>query len=343
MLFVLTALIGCSEKEGPALSSDSVSPDSAQPTQDTSSAAGAADSADSAQDAAPAPAPAPTVKTGTVFAIVGDYGSGGPTENAVAAMVAGWHPQFIVTTGDNYLSSAGGGSGTAKYDASVGAYYGAWLKDISTTGTRLPKGTASVNSFFPALGEHDYTDAKPGPQTYLDYFSLPGAGLNNTSGNERYYDFAQGPVHFYVLDSNPKEPDGTSVTSKQAQWLQNQLGASTARWKIVIVHDPPYSSDAQRSQTKYMQWPFAAWGASGVVSGRSGTYERIMSDGIAYMVNGLGGAPRQNFRKDQLPGTVMRFNRLWGAQKVTISDTTLDFEFYSVDGTMVDRYTMPIH
>ena len=27
-------------------------------------------------------------------------------------------------------------------------------------------------------------------------------------GNERYYDFVQGPVHFFVIDSDQNEPDG---------------------------------------------------------------------------------------------------------------------------------------
>ena len=39
------------------------------------------------------------------FAIIGDYGEDGPDEAAVAAMVAGWNPDWVVTTGDNNYPS----------------------------------------------------------------------------------------------------------------------------------------------------------------------------------------------------------------------------------------------
>jgi hypothetical protein len=281
----------------------------------------------------------PLATAPVTFAVIGDYGMDNAHELAVSNMVASWNPAFIVATGDDYYSPAGG-SGTGKYDESTGAYYGRWLKDISTTGKRFPVGAAAVNSFFPALGNHDYSDATPSPDTYLKYFTLPGAGFANTSGNERYYDFTQGRVHFFVLNSNPDEPDGTSSTSKQARWLQAGLKNSTATWNVVYDHHPPYSSDNRHGSTGFMQWPFAAWGADVVLSGHAHTYERVMRDGIVYFVNGLGGAARYSF-KAPTSGSVVRYRADWGAQKVTVSDTTLRFEFYDTGGSLVDSYELP--
>jgi tartrate-resistant acid phosphatase type 5 len=350
LFFVLASATGCAKKEV-ILGTDTMSPDSASTlvVEDTTTTADAATStaeatATTQQEPSTEPAPPATgdeVKVGSVFAIIGNYGTGDGRESAVAAMVAKWRPSFVITTGNNYYKTAGG-KGTGKYDMSAGAYYGNWMKDISTTGSKFPTGKAAVNSFFPALGTHDYTDATPGPGTYVDYFNLPGATLTNSSGNERYYDFVKGPIHFFVLNSNPQEPDGTSATSKQALWLQKQLGSATERWKIVVCHHPPYSSDAQHSSTPYMRWPFADWGAFAVVSGRSNTYERVLNNGVAYMVNGLGGtAPPSAFAAAQA-GSTNRFDTGWGAQKVTITDVSLDFEFYTVDGRMVDRFRLPI-
>lgn len=285
---------------------------------------------------APLGSSAPAART--TFAVIGDYGMDDSNERAVANLVSSWAPAFIIATGDDYYRPAGG-SGTGKYDESTGAYYGRWLKDISTTGTRYPVGTARVNAFFPALGNHDYSDATPSPGTYLTYFTLPGAGFRNSSGNERYYDFAQGPVHFFVLNSNPDEPDGTSSTSKQARWLRRQLASSKATWNVVYDHHPPYSSDSTHGSTDYMQWPFAAWGADVVLSGHSHTYERVARSGIVYFVNGLGGAARYRFNSP-VSGSVVRYRADWGAQKVTASDTTLRFDFYSVRGRLVDRYQL---
>ena len=147
----------------------------------------------------------------TVFAVVGDYGTDNSNEAAVTNLVGSWSPSLIATVGDNFYNDAidAGDTGN-KYHESVGKYFCSYLKDVAGTST-CPNGSASANRFFPAMGNHDYSDATPAPGTYTDYFTLPGAGItsNNTSGNERYYDFVEGPVHFFVLNSNTQEPDGT--------------------------------------------------------------------------------------------------------------------------------------
>lgn len=274
----------------------------------------------------------------TTFAVIGDYGMKNSHEAAVARLVAKWKPAYIIATGDDYYRPAGG-TGSKRYDRSTGAYYCKWLADVTTTGTKCPAGKAEVNAFFPALGNHDYSDAKPGPSTYLRYFRLPGAGLVNSSGNERYYDYVQGPVHFFVLNSNSQEPDGTSSTSRQAAWLKAQLAKSTSAWNVVYDHHPPYSSDRDHGSTKKMRWPFAKWGADVVLSGHSHTYERVLRGGVVYFVNGLGGAARYSFGK-KLRGSAVRYAANWGAQKVTVTETKLRFDFYSVSGKRIDSYTL---
>ncbi len=289
-----------------------------------------------------APNAVKNVNTTTTFAVIGDYGMDDANEQSVATLVTGWNPDFVVTTGDDYYNPAGG-SGTGKYDESTGAYYCNFLTDISTTGGRCPTGLAVVNRFFPSMGNHDYSDATPSPTTYLTYFTLPGAGLTNSSNNERYYDFVQGPVHLFVINSDTQEPDGTSSTSVQATWLQAQLATSTSAWNVVVFHHPPYSSGSTHGSTPYMQWPFAAWGADVVLNGHDHTYERIVRDGIVYFVNGLGGAARYSFGTP-VAGSAFRYHANWGAMRIVATDTTMDFEFLSVNngGTLQDSYHLPV-
>ena len=272
----------------------------------------------------------------TVFAVIGDFGTGDRHEAAVARLVASWHPAFIVATGDDYYKVAGA-KGSEQYLRSIGDFYGPWLADVPSYHRRRV-GTAPVNAFFPVLGNHDYTDAKPGPWAYLTYFNLPGSGFVNSSGNERYYDFTEGPIHFFMLDSNPEEPDGTSANSVQAHWLQHALASSESSWNVVVDHHPPYSSCNVHHSTGFMQWPFAQWGADVVLSGHAHVYERVMRNGIAYMINGLGGGPRYGFTKAKVAGDTVRYSTTWGAQKVTQTGSTLRFEFYSIGGKLVDRF-----
>ncbi len=281
------------------------------------------------------------------FAAIGDYGVDNSTEAAVANMVSSWNPELIITLGDDYYIEAEG-EGSEKYDLSTGKYYCNFLKDITTIGTFCPVGQASINRFFPSLGDHDYTEAGTTnnlPTTYTDYFNLPGDGYTSSSNNERYYDFVSGLVHFFVLNTNDgpgEEPDGVESDSVQAEWLRTQLEASTSTWNIVYTHAPPYSSGLTHGSSEYMQWPFAEWGADAVISGHDHVYERIMQDGIVYFVNGLGGASIAQFEALPIEGSVFRYNAARGAQRITATDTFITFEFFSITngGTLIDSYTI---
>src|SRR6185369_16739457 len=153
---------------------------------------------------------------------------------------------------------------------------------------------AAQNRFWPSLGNHDWMTASAQP--YLNYFALPN--------NERYYDFVKGDVHFFVIDSDPAETDGTSSTSTQGNWLKNKLAASSSKWKVVYFHHAPYCSDQMHGSTTYMQWPFKTWGADIVLSGHAHIYERIITDGFPYIVNGLGGESIYSFISTPVPGSV---------------------------------------
>ena len=277
------------------------------------------------------------------FATIGDYGMANAGAAAVAAMINHWNPDLIVTVGDNYYDSADG-AGTEKYDLSTGQYFCNFLKDITTTGSACPVGQASVNRFFPALGNHDYGDAGTVnnlPVTYLEYFHLPGNGYANTSSNERYYDFIAGPVRFFILNSNEREPHGTDSSSRQAQWLEEQLAASTSVWNVVVMHHPPYSSGTHHGSEEDMRWSFAQWGADVVLAGHEHNYERILRDGIVYFVNGLGSAVIYPFGTP-VEGSAARYNASYGAQRVTATEQSMTFEFYSIEnsGTLRDMYTI---
>ncbi|MBK7191547.1 MAG: metallophosphoesterase [Myxococcales bacterium] len=211
--------------------------------------------------------------TSVRFAAIGDYGFAGAAEAAVANLVRSWNPDHVITLGDNNYEV---GSATT-IDANVGQYYRSYI--FPYTGSYGPG--ATTNRFWPALGNHDW--GTPGATPYLNYFTLPTNGAG-----ERYYQVVQGPVHFFVLDSDPAEPHGTSSTSIQAQWLRAALAASTAPWKIVYFHHAPYSS-GNHGSTLAMRWPFQAWGAHAVLAGHDHHYERFSIDGIPYFVNGLGG------------------------------------------------------
>lgn len=258
------------------------------------------------------------------FAVIGDYGVDNANEASVSTLVASWDPDFVITTGDNNYFT--GESSTI--DQNIGKYYHEHIYPY--TGS-YGAGSSDFNRFFPSLGNHDW-DSASGADPYLGYFSLPG--------NERYYDFGWGPVHFFALDSDPREPDGTSNTSTQAIWLQNRLAAATEPWKIVYMHHPPYSSAAGHGSTAYMQWDFSGWGASATLAGHDHSYERIDVGGIPYFVNGLGGQTAYVFGAP-VAGSQVRYNSQYGAMLVDATASQLTFQFIAANGTVVDTFTLP--
>jgi len=255
------------------------------------------------------------------FAVIGDYGLASQNELAVANLVKSWNPSFIITTGDNnYWDGA-----AATIDQNIGQYYHDFIYPyMGSYGAG-----ATINRFFPSLGNHDL-DNPDGVNPYLNYFTLPG--------NERYYDFVWGPVHFYALNSDPREPDGVTSTSVQAGWLQDALASSGSCWDLVYFHHPPFSSGEFGTNT-WMQWPFQAWGADAVLAGHSHYYERIIRDGFPYFVNGLGGNyVIHQFHETPTAGSQVRYNANFGAMRVTATRTTILYEFITIDGMVVDTY-----
>ena len=252
------------------------------------------------------------------FAVIGDYGRAGDGERAVAELVKGWEPDFIITTGDNNYKH--GSSRTI--DKNVGQYYHAYIHPY--------KGSygmgADTNRFFPTIGNHDWN-----PRPYQEYYTLPG--------NERYYDFTWGPVHFFALDSVECEPHGTHADSRQAAWLKERLAFSDKPFRCVYAHHPPYSSASRHGSTARMQWPYKEWGADLFFAGHDHTYERIERDGMLYFVNGLGGRNTHRFR-EAVEGSAFRYNATFGAMLVEVTSSEAVISFHSVDGTLVDRVVL---
>lgn len=256
------------------------------------------------------------------FAVIGDYGIAGQPELDVANLVKGWNPDFVITLGDNNYEQGA----ASTIDQNIGQYYHEFISPY----TGIYGEGDTINRFFPSLGNHDWNT--PGAVPYLNYFALPG--------NERYYDFVRGDVHFFALDSDSHEPDGNSSGSVQAQWLHSKLDSATSRWKIAYFHHPPYSSGSRHGSSTVMQWPFKAWGVHAVLAGHEHFYERLYQDSVTYFVNGLGGKQIYTFGTT-LAASQFRYNANFGAMLIQADSERLDFRFYSRTGILIDFYSLP--
>jgi len=254
-----------------------------------------------------------------VFAVIGDYGQAGQPLLDVSNLIKSWNPDFIVTLGDNNYPDGAAWS----IDDNIGQYFHEYIfKYKGKYGSGSP-----TRRFYPSLGNHDWTT---GAKAYFDFF-----GYYNPV---TYYDFVQGPVHFFVLDSDRNEPDGVTSDSAQARWLRKTMPVSTSPFNVVVFHHAAYSS-GRHGSTEYMRWPFKDWGADVVMSGHDHVYERLLVNGIPYFVNGIGGAEIYNFN-DILPESQVRYNQDFGAMRVEATSAYMKFQMYSRAGLLVDEYTI---
>ncbi len=164
------------------------------------------------------------------FWALGDAGTGDEFQEAVRESFADEHAvkpaDFIFMLGDNAYEE---GADT-EYQTAVFDMYPAFLRQLC---------------LWSCLGNHE-TYANEAAPPYFDMFTLPAAGECGgvASGTEHFFSFNHGNVHFVVLDP---EQSSRLADGAQAQWLAQDLQASTAMWTIAVFHHPPYTLGSHNS------------------------------------------------------------------------------------------------
>ena len=231
-------------------------------------------------------------------------------------------------------------------------------------------GSLNKIKFFPAMGNHDYT---AGPSSsgegYLQYFNnLLGDLIENTSSNKRYYEVVIGDCHFFVLDSDPVtggifrdgDPlagagigDPSSPNSNvnyanvQKTWFNNRILNSTSRWKLVIFHHPPQTSE----EVQFENFGFVngVWNlnfengwrldlANAVFNGHSRFYEKTIKihngQTVYYFTVGAGGTSVREVGP-LLPGSDVQLEE-YGFTKIKVYDESLEICFNALGGLEKD-------
>src|SRR5262249_41609847 len=141
------------------------------------------------------------------FTVIGDTKKTPRMTGLVATQIWARRPNFVVHCGD----VVDNGSDKAE-----------WVDELFRP-CRPLVGRVAV---FPCIGNHEKNHAN-----YYRYFSLPAP--------EYYYSYRYGNAEFFVVDSNKPLKPG----SEQSEWLDRELGRSTATWKFAYHHHPARSSD----------------------------------------------------------------------------------------------------
>ncbi len=176
------------------------------------------------------------------------------------------------------------------------------------------------SSLYASIGNHDI------PYIYFKkYFYLPG--------NERWYSFDYGEVHFTILNSN------SPLSILQLLWLEKDL-STEKMWKIVIFHHPPYSSGSHGSSEiirKIFVPVFERKKVDIVFSGHDHVYERAFVGNITYIVTGGGGAPLYNAGRSEW---TVYSESVYHYCRISVNKSSLLFQAVKTDGEIFDSFYM---
>jgi len=261
------------------------------------------------------------------LAVLGDSGTGSPEQRAIAARLIADAPDAVIHTGDVAYEN-----GTAE---EVRCHYFVPYAHL------LP-----VAPVYPTLGNHD--QVADGGATLLGALHLP---TNPVDGSERFYSFDVGPCHVAVLDTDRPLDPGTA----EGDWLDADLAATPARWKLVVLHPPLWSSGRHGSDVPLrdaLAPVFEARGVDVVFCGHDHHYERTYpmagstpvdaasepaygdTAGVVYVVTGGGGADLYETGTSAFTAHAESSHHF---VRVDAGPTTLSLAAVRADGTVADE------
>jgi hypothetical protein len=244
------------------------------------------------------------------FAVVGDFGSGDTNETAVASMIQSWHPDFVLTVGDNAYPLGS----PELLDRDIFGPYAAVMRE---------------SAWFPALGNHD-VKANGGKPELEAFHSL---------GNERWYRFTWGNTAVVVLDSNVPVGPG----SRQLRFARSALALPSC-FRFAAWHHPPWEPPGSRISPDLRRniVPLAEQDGTQVVfDGHLHAYARSRPHhGVLYVAVGTGGADLDNDAGDLTIPSAKVIQGRFGALRVDVAGNAASFRYQTVDGRVRDGFRL---
>ncbi|MBN1972299.1 MAG: metallophosphoesterase [Sedimentisphaerales bacterium] len=236
--------------------------------------------------------------TFTVFGDTHVWDDGTTIENIINSMI-NYSPAIVLHTGD-----------IEPYDGELG--------DLQLV---FNKTFPLINNtpLFPIRGNHDDENSR---DWFSEYFSLPN--------NEQWYTFSYGDVQFIGLNTN-------TTNTKQTLWLKKTLEKSSAIWKIVYLHKPPFTAGShQNYQYAIDNWVplFQRYGVNIVFSGHTHAYEHYYDNQYCthYIVAGGGTTNYKTLGNPVLPEYIEQLASQEGISHYCTVDVKLnDITFNVID------------
>jgi len=276
------------------------------------------------------------------FLVVGDWGRNGASRQREVAMQmgqagAGLGSRTVFSVGDNFYEDGVQSATDPQWRTS--------FEDIYTAGAlQVP--------WYVALGNHDYRGV---PQAQLDY-AKTSARWRMPS---RYYkvsgtELGAPHVDFFVVDTSPlvhkyrekvhsviAQNVASQDVDAQIKWLDQELGKSTAAWKLVVGHHTIYSGGSGHGDTPETQELIdpllKKHGVQAYINGHDHDLQHIRRGSVDYVCCGAGSEVRP---VEAIDGTLFCAARS-GFAALRCEPAALTVEFRDYTGATLYRAGIP--
>lgn len=206
--------------------------------------------------------------------------------NAVLKAYPKEYPALVLVSGDNCNDSE---------------MFRGWLYEFLVPGKKL---YANVPAYL-AVGNHDIhpIDAEKKSETITP--GLQRALFTPPHGNLDYFSFVYDNVKFIVVDTQLRD---LSPGAPQRKWLAEQCRRTAETdWLIVMGHHPAISSNKRyRQGSDTLPALLEEKNVDMYLCGHNHHYERLVKNGIPYVVSGGGGAQLYGFKEPFHESSVAR-------------------------------------
>jgi acid phosphatase len=253
------------------------------------------------------------------FLVIGDWGKGSADQRMVAVQMAesakAIGAQFVISTGDNFYPD-----GVKSVDAKR------WVNFFEDIYDAPPL----MIPWYITLGNHDHKGNISAQIEYTKLSSrwrLPANYYKHTqliSGAES--------ADFFHLDTTSIHERYPSE-DPQLAWLERELAASTAAWKIVVGHHPVYAGGRHTYKEKLVSLLkplFARYGVQVYLNGHDHHMEHVIVDGTHYLTSGAASDPE---RAKAVEGTRFVVSERLGFMIARLRPSVMQIEFIDVEGT----------
>ena len=244
----------------------------------------------------------------------GDFGTGSAAQKALGLTLSAYHKtrpfDLGITLGDNFYSIGMESPSDPRWQT--------WWEDVY--------GSLGI-TFYGALGNHDWGHPDS-PAAEILY----SAKTTTWKMPSSYYTFTAGPVQFFALDTQ-----SVALSERQLQWLDRELGRSTAPWKVVYGHHPIYSGGNYEDRPDLIAklLPVLQGRADAYLCGHDHNLQALRPEGgVRFYIAGGGGAGLYDLRPYERSIFASRSN---GFAVIEAEATHLTVSL--VDGTGTTVYT----